>query len=125
MIDLTEILSIHHTVIENFGGLKGVRDEGGLISAVNRPYQTFDGQELYPSPIEKGAAIFESLILNHPFLDGNKRTAYILMRLTLMDYNLDIKVNEMEKYDFVMKAARGESSFEEIKHWINQNHITI
>lgn len=125
MIDLAEILSIHQIVIENFGGLKGLRDEGGLMSALNRPYQTFGGQELYPSPIEKAAAIFESIISNHPFLDGNKRTAYILLRLTLMDYHYDIKVSETEKYAFAMKAARGESSFDEIKLRINQNCATI
>ena len=77
MIDINEVEKIHDILLENFGGAKGIRDKGALESAINRPYQTFDGQELYPSPIDKAAAIFESIISNHPFIDGNKRTAYV------------------------------------------------
>ena len=58
--------------MERFGGASGIRDSGGLESAINQPYQTFDQKELYPKPEEKAAAIFESLISNHPFIDGNK-----------------------------------------------------
>jgi len=50
---------------------------------LNRPYQTFNGQELYPRPIDKAAAIIESIVKNHPFVDGNKRTGYVLAPLLL------------------------------------------
>jgi len=77
MITLQEVESIHEILIEKFGGSKGIRDRDILESAINRPYQTFDQKDLYPLPIDKAAAIFESLISNHPFVDGNKRTAYV------------------------------------------------
>ena len=57
MIRLTEVLAIHDILIERFGGAKGVRDNAGLESAINRPYQTFDGKELYPDPVAKAASI--------------------------------------------------------------------
>jgi death-on-curing protein len=121
MIDINEVEKIHDILIENFGGAKGVRDKGALESAINRPYQTFDGQELYPSPIDKAAAIFESLISNHPFVDGNKRTAYVLMRLVLKESKMDIDLTQDQKFDFVIKAAKGEFTYEQIRTWIKIN----
>ena len=71
MIDIRDV--IHDILIDRFGGAKGVRDSGILQSAINRPYQTFDGNDLYPDAVDKAAAIFESVISNHPFIDGNKK----------------------------------------------------
>jgi death on curing protein len=68
-------------LIEEFGGSKGVRDWGGLEAAIARPFATFDQTELYSTPYDKAAAIFESLIINHPFVDGNKRIAYLMMQV--------------------------------------------
>ena len=121
MIDLKTVENIHNILIERFGGTSGIRDSGGLESAINRPFQTFDQKELYPTPVEKASAIFESLISNHPFIDGNKRTAYVLMRLILFEYGLDIKADENKKYDFVVAAAKGEIKFDQIKEWIEDN----
>ena len=121
MIILSEVLSIHEVLIDKFGGSKGVRDMGTLESAINRPFQTFDKRELYPSPTEKAAAIFESIIQNHPFVDGNKRTAYVLMRLVLIKKNLDLSATMDDKYDFVISAAKGEIKFDQIKAWITQH----
>lgn len=118
MIRLTEVLAIHDILIERFGGAKGVRDNAGLESAINRPYQTFDGKELYPDPVDKAAAIFESIISNHPFIDGNKRTAYVLMRLLLKEGTVDIVATEDEKFDFVIQCAQGTKTFDDIKAWI-------
>lgn len=118
MIRLTEVLAIHDILVERFGGAKGVRDNAGLESAINRPYQTFDGKELYPDPVDKAAAIFESIISNHPFIDGNKRTAYVLMRLLLKVGTLDIVATEDEKFDFVIQCAQGTKTFDDIKAWI-------
>ena len=121
MIDINEVEKIHDILIDKFGGAKGIRDKGLLESSINRPFQTFDGQELYPSPVDKAAAIFESLITNHPFIDGNKRTAYVLMRLMLKNHNIDINLGQNDKYDFVIKAASGQLTFDQIKTWINNN----
>ncbi|MFN8843264.1 MAG: type II toxin-antitoxin system death-on-curing family toxin [Chryseotalea sp.] len=121
MIDLNEVEKIHEILIERFGGAKGIRDKGLLESSISRPFQTFDGQELYPHVFDKAAAIFESLITNHPFIDGNKRTAYVLMRLFLKNNQFDIYANEEEKYQFVIQAASGELRFDQIKSWIEKN----
>jgi len=98
MTTLEEALEIHKILIERFGGMKGVRDAGLLKSALQRPYQTFDRTEPYQTPIEKAAAILESIVKNHPSIDGNKRTGYVLARLILMDKLLDIITTQEQKY---------------------------
>lgn len=120
MISVDEVLAIHYLIIERFGGASGVRDRPGLESAISRPFQTFDGQELYPGAVDKAAAVFESIIANHPFVDGNKRTAYVLMRLFLRLSKKDITASEDEKYDFVIKSASGQLTMDEIRGWINR-----
>lgn len=74
MISEKEAIEIHSILIERFGGSTGVRDKELLNSALNRPYQTFEGNELYPTPIDKAAAILESIVKNHPSVYGNKNT---------------------------------------------------
>ena len=106
MISLNEVLAIHDILIETFGGAKGIRDYAGLESAISRPFQTFDGQELYPEGVDKASALFESIISNHPFIDGNKRTAYVLMRLFLKQDMMDIDASEDDKFDFVLRSAK-------------------
>ena len=93
-----------------------------LKSAIDRPYQTFNQEDLYKTPIEKAAAIIESVIKNHPFLDGNKRTGYVLIRLILLEKGLDILARQNDKYDFVVSVASGELSYDQIKDWI-KNHM--
>lgn len=121
MISVNEALSIHNILIDRFGGAKGLRDKGALESALGRPFQTFSDEECYPTPVHKAAAILESIVKNHPFIDGNKRTGYVLMRLTLMKYGWDIEATQKEKYEFVISVSKGEPDFEQIKNWI-ENH---
>jgi len=71
MIRKEFVINIHEVLIEKFGGIHGIRDKKALESAISRPFMTFDQQDLYPSPIEKAAALLESVISNHPFIDGN------------------------------------------------------
>ena len=122
MIRLNDVLNIHDILIDKFGGTKGVRDQGALESAINRPYATFGELDLYPSQIEKAAAIFESILINHPFLDGNKRTAYVLMKLILLEDGLAIYADQDEKYQIVISASKGDIRFAEIVKWL-QNRI--
>ena len=70
MIQIEEVLALHEIMIERFGGSHGVRDQPLLQSALNRPFQTFDGTDLYPTIYEKVAALIESVLVNHPFVDG-------------------------------------------------------
>jgi death-on-curing protein len=106
MIDVETVIKIHSILIERFGGSFGIRDKNLLESALARPFQTFDKKDLYKSPIEKSAALIESIITNHPFIDGNKRFGYVIMRLFLMDEGLDIEATEDEKYNFVIAVAK-------------------
>ena len=121
MISLKEVEIIHNILIDKFGGSKGIRDLGLLESALARPFATFDKNDLYPDPIDKAAAILESIAINHPFIDGNKRTAYTLMRLILLEYDFDISASQDEKYNLVISVSKGEFRFDEIKKWIGSN----
>lgn len=118
MIDLKTVRNIHNIVIDKFGGSKGVRDLPALEAALARPWATFDLKDLYPTAEDQAVALFESIIINHPFIDGNKRIAYILMRLTLLDAGLDISASQEEKYQMVISASKGEIRFDEIKIWL-------
>ncbi|MDQ3842947.1 MAG: type II toxin-antitoxin system death-on-curing family toxin [Bacteroidota bacterium] len=122
MITLFQAEQIHNILIDNFGGTKGIRDQGGLLSALSRPFQTFEGKDLYETTVEKAAALLESMLQNHPFVDGNKRTGYVLMRLLLLENGYDIEATQDEKYDFVISVASGKIQFDEIVQWLN-NHL--
>lgn len=119
MISLKEVEEIHKTLIETFGGSHGVRDVAALDSALARPFQTFDDKELHPTTIGKAASLIESILINHPFIDGNKRTGYVLMRILLINEGFDIKATQDEKYQFVIDIASGESKFDQIIDWLN------
>jgi death-on-curing protein len=118
MISEADILLLHEFSILDYGGSKGVRDQSMLLSAINRPFQTFDGNELYSTPFEKAAALGESLIINHPFVDGNKRTAFISMLALLQEYNIEITMKDNDAYQFVIAMSKGEKRFEDIIEWL-------
>jgi len=120
VIKQEDVLRIHKLLIDQFGGSHGVRDESSLNSAINRPFATFDQKELYPEPFDKAAAILESIVTNHPFIDGNKRTGYVIARLLLLKSGLDIKATQEEKYEMVIAVSKGEWKFDQIKDWITQ-----
>lgn len=119
MIKIEEVINIHDILIDKFDGIHGIRDYNALESAINRPFMTFDLQELYPSTTEKTTALIESLISNHPFIDGNKRIGYVLMRYFLLRYNFDISATQVEKFEFVIEIAQGKSNFDRIKNWLS------
>jgi len=125
MISKKEVLLIHEQVVKMHGGSEGVRDINGLESAIARPYQSFAGADLYPSCFEKAAAIGESIIMNHPFVDGNKRTGYVLMELLLRLDALRITAPDNELYQFVIDISTGKKRFEEIVDWLKTNSKTI
>ena len=118
MIPIQETVYIHNLLIKTFGGSSGVRDFQALESALSRPFQTFDNVELYPSIIEKAASLLESLLANHPFVDGNKRTGYVLMRLFLKKNGMDIVADEETKYQFVIDVASGVKRYDDILIWL-------
>jgi len=121
VIPIKEVEQIHKLLIDTFGGSHGIRDLPALESALARPFQTFDNKELYLTPVDKAASLIESILKNHPFIDGNKRTGYVLARLRLLQNGQDINASEQEKYDFVINIASGKMRFEEIASWLEKH----
>jgi death on curing protein len=118
MISEADVLLLHEFSILDFGGSKELRDRNLLLAAIARPFQTFDGGELYQSPFEKAAALGESLVINHPFMDGNKRTAFLAMIALLKEYGIEFYVQENEVYDFIIAMSTGEKKFDAIVNWL-------
>ncbi len=117
MFSIDLVKKIHDRIISETGGSYGIRDTNLLKSALEIPFQTFDGKELYPSTIEKALKLLELVIKNHPFVDGNKRTGYVLFTLYLELNNFYIKATEEEKYEFIMNIAKGRYNFQEMLKW--------
>jgi death-on-curing protein len=103
------------------GGLVGIRDLGALESAIAQPYMTFDGIELYPSLIEKAAALGFSLIQNHPFTDGNKRTGHAALESFLTLNGYEINANVDEQVEVILSVASGKLSRQEFTVWLEKN----
>lgn len=123
MISVKEVEKFHKILIDTFGGSHGTRDKAALESALARPFQTFDDNELHATPIHKAASLIESILINHPFIDGNKRTGYVLMRVFLINNNLDLQATLEEKYDFVINIAAGLTKFESIVEWLTKHVV--
>jgi len=121
MITLKDVLVLHTYSIRDFGGSEGVRDNGLLESAVERPFSTFSGEELYPTPFAKAAAILESIVKNHPFVDGNKRTGWLSCVIILRIFNYVFAFSQEDAYEFVIKVASSNMEFEEIVKQIERN----
>ena len=121
MITIKIILRLHDLSIINYGGSQGIRDQGLMESAIARPYQTFDGEDLYPTVFEKAAALTESIIINHPFIDGNKRTGLLAMLVILEIGNFKITASNDDTYNFTIEISTGEIKFEEIVLWLKNN----
>lgn len=121
MILLKDILNLHKLSIEEYGGSDGLRDTDLLESAIARPFQTFNGKDLYPSIFEKAAALGESIIINHPFIDGNKRTGTIAMIALLQENGLHFATDEECLYNFIISISTAESRFQEIVEWLKAN----
>ena len=120
-LSLSEIIELHLRVVEASGGAQGIRDLDGLKSAVSQPRMTFSGSELYPTIAEKAGALCYSLILSHPFLDGNKRVAHAALEtmLVLNGQELVVDVNEQER--LFLTLAAGEIERQELVDWITQH----
>ena len=118
MISEADILLLHEFSARDYGGAKEIRDRTLLLSAIARPFQTFDGHELYPTIFEKAAALGESIIINHPFMDGNKRTAFLAMLSLLNEHGKEFSREDHDVYHFIISMSTGENKFDEIVAWL-------
>ena len=124
MIRLTkqQVILLHRDVIAQSGVSPEIRDEGLLESALNAPFQTFAGIELYPTIIDKAAQLGYSLIKNHAFVDGNKRIGTHVMLIFLMLNGIDVDYEGEELTRLILGVAAGEISSEQLLAWL-QAHI--
>lgn len=125
MITIQEVLYLHEQSIKDFGGSNGVREQGMLESAIERPNATFAGEELYPTIFLKAAAILESIVKNHPFVDGNKRTGWLACIAIMRSAKYKFVLGENEAYDFVIKVASSHLELEDIALFIELHSVSL
>src|SRR3990167_7458123 len=101
-VDIGQVYLIHQLIIRRAGTKAGIRDFTLLHSAVERPKATFQGKDLYPDIFSKAAALLQSLCLNHPFTDGNKRTAWTATHKFLWDNDYHLKSKKEEAANFMI-----------------------
>lgn len=116
-----EVLEIHRALLERFGGPEGVRDQGLLESALYRPRTGY-----YADLAEMAAALFESLIMNHPFVDGNKRVAFFAADIFLRLNGYKLKVDAQKAHRFLIGLLETDRcTFDELLPWIRKHAVTI
>lgn len=113
-----QIMMLHHELITETGGSEGLRDEGLLDSALNAPFQSFDGTDTFPSVQQKGARLGFGLICNHAFIDGNKRIGTHAMLIFLYLNGIELNYTQDELSNMVLKVASGDFSFDDMVQWI-------
>ena len=117
-----QILMLHSMLMEHSGGMNGLRDEGLLDSAVNLPLQTFGGQELYPTILEKAARLGYGLIHNHPFVDGNKRIGTHAMLVFLDINNVVVSYEDEDLIATILRVASGDMDDVGLLEWL-KGHV--
>lgn len=117
-LTLDQILVIHEDQIDRYGGGQGLRDLALLESAVFRPQATFGGADLYPTLFGKAAVMMHSLILNHPFIDGNKRTGMVSAFVFLELNGISTKFKNREVISVAMKIESKKFDIESISKWL-------
>jgi len=121
-LTLNDVLELYRRIIQQSGGSLGIRDLGALESAVAQPRMTFGNQELSPTIIEKAAALAFSLIQNHPFVDGNKRTGHGAMETFLVLNGFEINATLDEQEQVVLQVASGKLGRGQLIAWL-RGHI--
>lgn len=113
-----DIIYLHTKLIIKFGGEDGIRDEGILDLVMNNPLQTFDFKDLYPSTIDKIARLSFGLVMNHPFIDGNKRIAAKVLDIGLYANGLTLKATNEDLINAFLKLASNNMNYQEFLEWV-------
>jgi len=124
LLTLSEVLELHRQVMEQSGGLLGIRDLGALESALAQPRMTFGGVDLYPTLIEKASALALSIINNHPFVDGNKRVGHAALEVFLVLNGFEIGAGVDDQELAILKVASSKMSREDFRRWL-QNQVIL
>ena len=123
MITLTkeQIIMLHEAIYERYGGSCGVLNEGMLDSALQAPFQTFGGEELFPDTKDKILRLAYGLIKNHSFRDGNKRIGALVLLVLLELNGWHLNATNEEFADIIMGIAASEKDDEDLKKWVDSN----
>ena len=119
-LSIEQVITAHERLIKRYRGSQGIRDKGLLESAIFRPQATVFGEEAYPTLFEKCAVLGYSLIQNHPFVDGNKRTGFAAMHLMMLINGYDLTSGSQEEVNMAEKVASGKMRESEITQWLIQ-----
>lgn len=120
-ISLDVVLAIHDDMVEKYGGSHGIRDLGLIQSAIARPQSSFGGEDLYPTIFDKAAALFHSLMFNHAFVGGNKRTTIVSTARFLSLNGYELEVDGDEFVAFPLRVENKHLSIEEISKWLEKH----
>jgi death-on-curing protein len=122
-LSLSEVLGLHRRLIATSGGAEGIRDLGALESAVSQPHASFGGEDLYPDLVAKAAALCHSLVLNHPFVDGNKRVGHAAMETFLLLNGREIACDVDEQEGVMLRLAAGHLPRDAFTEWLRAHTI--
>ena len=118
-----KVMLLHRLLIEETGGEDGIRDVGLLESALEAPYMTFDGKDLFPTKEEKAARLCAGLISNHAFVDGNKRIGVYVL-LTFLEVNgISLEATDEELIEIGLSLAKSEMKYEDLLAWIKTHEV--
>lgn len=119
-VSVAQVLALHRRQLAVFGGSGGLRERGGLEAAVARPRMTFGGEDLYADAAAKAAALLHSLVMNHAFVDGNKRVAAMAGELFLIANGVQLTASDAELTEITLVGAQGRLDAEAIAIWLRQ-----
>lgn len=122
-LDKELIISIHSQLISTFGGSDGIKDENMLESAINAPFQTFSGEDLFPTIYQKAARLGFGLVSNHPFIDGNKRIAAHAMLIFLDLNGIEMQYTNDELSEIFLAIADNRAKYDDLLSWIIEHVI--
>ena len=119
----SQVLLLHEQLVAETGGSPGLRDEGMLDSALNAPFQTFGGEDVYPSLHQKAAHLCFGLVKNHPFVDGNKRIGAHVMLVFLALNGIELQYTQTELSDIILQLAAGTIQSSDLLNWVLTHQI--
>jgi len=119
-LSLQQVLELQRRQVRRFGGAHGLRDQGALEAAVARPRMTFGGEDLYPEIADKAAALMHSLVMNHPFMDGNKRVGAHACIAFLLANGVEPIFSSADLTDITLAVAQGGVNAEALAIWLRQ-----